>query len=71
MVDPHTREKTLVASNQGVRMRALVPDRAGLLGMSSTPVTLHGIGVGAQPIVVDDRAYGDVPHRLDGVRRLR
>ncbi len=58
MIDPHTCQKTLVASRKGVRMRALVPDGAGLLGMSSTPVTLHGIGADAVPIVVDDRAYG-------------
>jgi hypothetical protein len=53
------RNKTLVASKKGVRMRALVPDGTGLLGMSSTPVTLHHIGGGdTEPIVVDDRAYG-------------
>lgn len=59
MIDPHTSTKTLVASNKGMRMRALVPDGSGLLGMSATPVTLHSIGSsGAPPIVVDDRAYG-------------
>jgi len=59
MIDPHARTKTLVGSKQGVRMRALVPDGVGLLGMSATPVTLHSIGVtGVAPIVVDDRAYG-------------
>ena len=59
MIDPHARKRTLVASKQGVRMRALVPDGAGLLGMSSLPVTLHGIGrTDGAPIVVDDRAFG-------------
>jgi hypothetical protein len=59
MIDPHTRTKSLVASKQGVRMCSLVPDGACLLGLSSIPTTLHGIGrTDAAPIVVvDDRAY--------------
>jgi hypothetical protein len=60
MIDPGARAKTLVASKQGVRMRALVPDGTGLLGMSATPVTLHRIGgAGTEPIVVkEDQSYG-------------
>jgi len=58
MIDPGARQKARVASNKDARMRALVPDGNALLGLSSTPVTLHGIGTGAAPIVIDDRAYG-------------
>jgi hypothetical protein len=58
MIDPHARTKDLVASTNGVRMRGLVADGAGLLGMSSA-VTLYGIGgTAVPPVVVNDLAFG-------------